>query len=62
MADLALRFILANRDVGVVIPGMRKPAHVRSNIAASDVTPLPPELLERLLEHRWDRVPTAWSQ
>jgi aryl-alcohol dehydrogenase-like predicted oxidoreductase len=62
MADLALRFILANRDVDVVIPGMRKPAHVRANIAASDATPLPPRLLEQLREHRWDRAPTAWSQ
>jgi aryl-alcohol dehydrogenase-like predicted oxidoreductase len=62
MADMALRFILANPDVANVIPGMRKPANVRSNIAASDEPPLPPELLERLHEHRWDRTPTTWSQ
>jgi aryl-alcohol dehydrogenase-like predicted oxidoreductase len=62
MAGLALRFILANRDVDVVIPGMRKPAHVRANLAASDAPPLPPRLLEQLREHRWDRAPAAWSQ
>jgi aryl-alcohol dehydrogenase-like predicted oxidoreductase len=62
MPEMALRFILANPDVDVVIPGMRKPAHVRANIAASDVTPLPPRLLEQLREHRWDRTPAAWSQ
>ena len=62
MPELALRFILANPDVDVVIPGMRKPANVRANVAASDGTPLPTRLLERLREHRWDREPTAWSQ
>ena len=47
MTDLALRFILSNADVDVVIPGMRKPAHVRANIAASDAGPLDPRLLDR---------------
>ena len=61
LPDLALRFILANRDVSTVIPGMRRPAHVRSNIAASDAPPLDPELLRALRAHRWDRKPTAWS-
>jgi aryl-alcohol dehydrogenase-like predicted oxidoreductase len=61
MAELALRFILANPDVDVVIPGMRRPANVRANIAASDATPLAPRLLEQLREHRWDRAPAAWS-
>ena len=59
---LALRFILANPDVHVTIPGMRKPQHVRANIATSDAAPLPAELLARLREHRWDREPTEWSQ
>ena len=62
MPDMALRFILANEDVGVVIPGMRKPAHVRANIAASDAGPLPAELLGDLKKHRWDRTPSEWSQ
>lgn len=62
MPDLALRFILANRDVSTVIPGMRRPAHVKSNTAASDEPPLSGELLAALKEHRWDREPTSWSQ
>lgn len=62
MPQMALRFILSNPDVGTVIPGMRRPGHVRSNVAASDAGPLPPELLAALREHRWDRTPTAWSQ
>jgi aryl-alcohol dehydrogenase-like predicted oxidoreductase len=63
LPEIALRFILSNRDVSVVIPGMRKPAHVRSNfVDASDAGPLPPEMIARLREHRWDRTPTSWSQ
>lgn len=62
MPELALRFILSNPDVHVTIPGMRKPRHVRANLAASDAGPLPGELRDRLRAHRWDRVPTEWSQ
>ena len=62
MAEMALRFILANPDVATVIPGMRKAEHVRSNLAASDAAPLPGELLKELYSHRWDRKPTEWSQ
>ena len=62
MPELALRFILANPDVDVVIPGMRQPANVRANVASSDANALPSQLLEQLREHRWDRTPTAWSQ
>jgi len=62
MAELALRFILSNPDVSVVIPGMRSISHVEANVAASDAGPLSPELLARLRAHRWDRKPTEWSQ
>jgi aryl-alcohol dehydrogenase-like predicted oxidoreductase len=62
MAELALRFILSNPEVSTVIPGMRKPAHVRSNMLASDAGPLSADLLARLRQHRWDRTPTEWSQ
>jgi aryl-alcohol dehydrogenase-like predicted oxidoreductase len=62
LAELALRFILSNPDVGTVIPGMRKPAHVRANLAASDAGPLPALALGALRAHRWDRQPTHWSQ
>ena len=62
MAEMALRFILSSSDVDVTIPGMRKPLHVRGNIAAGDAGVLPAPLLARLREHRWDRQPTEWSQ
>jgi aryl-alcohol dehydrogenase-like predicted oxidoreductase len=62
MTDMALRFILSNEDVDVVIPGMRKPAHVRANIGASDAGQLDAALLGALRDHRWDRSPTSWSQ
>jgi len=62
MTDLALRFILSNDDVDVVIPGMRKPAHVRANVATSDAGPLDAGMLGALRPHRWDRSPTSWSQ
>ena len=62
MSELALRFILSNPQVDTVIPGMRRPAHVEANLRASDAGPLPDELVARLREHRWDRIPTEWSQ
>ena len=62
LAEVALRWILANPVVSTVIPGMRKPAHVRSNLAASAAGPLSPGLMQQLKRHRWDRQPTEWSQ
>jgi aryl-alcohol dehydrogenase-like predicted oxidoreductase len=62
MADMALRFILSNSEVSTVIPGMRKTENVDANTDVSDGNPLPPELLTELRKHRWDRVPTSWSQ
>lgn len=61
LPELALRFILHHPAVSVVIPGMRRPEHVRSNLAVSDAGPLPADLLEALRAHRWDRKPTHWS-
>ena len=61
LPELALRFILSNDDIDVVIPGMRKVEHVLANIRAAEAGPLPPALLDELREHRWDRAPTAWS-
>jgi Predicted oxidoreductases (related to aryl-alcohol dehydrogenases) len=62
MPEMALRFILSNPDVSTVIPGMRKTVNVEANTAASDAGPLPPDLMAELRKHRWDRVPTSWSQ
>jgi aryl-alcohol dehydrogenase-like predicted oxidoreductase len=61
MPEMALRFILNNKTVSTIIPGMRKTGHVESNIAASDAGPLPYELHSKLRSHRWDRTPTSWS-
>jgi aryl-alcohol dehydrogenase-like predicted oxidoreductase len=61
LPDLALRFIFANDDVDVVIPGMRRPAHVLANVKASEAGPLSADLMRKLRQHRWDRAPTDWS-
>lgn len=62
MPEMALRFILSEPAVSTTIPGMRKNAHVRSNIAASDAGPLPETLISELRGHRWERRPASWSQ
>lgn len=62
MPEMALRFILGEPTVSTIIPGMRKEGHVRSNLAASDAGLLPPPLMKELEKHRWDRIPTKWSQ
>jgi aryl-alcohol dehydrogenase-like predicted oxidoreductase len=62
MPELALRFILNNPDVSTIIPGMRKLRNVESNLAASEKGPLPVPLHAQLRKHRWDRIPTKWSQ
>jgi len=55
MPELALRHILEHPAVSSVIPGMRKPEHVRQNIAISDGKRLGPGLMTALKEHRWER-------
>jgi aryl-alcohol dehydrogenase-like predicted oxidoreductase len=62
MAELALRFILGNDDVHTIIPGMRKLRNVEANIASSDGKKLEKSLQAKLVDHRWDRRPTKWSQ
>ncbi|HVU14758.1 MAG TPA: aldo/keto reductase [Phototrophicaceae bacterium] len=62
MAQMALRFILANPTVSTIIPGMRKLRNVDENSATSDGKTLPADLIEALKTHRWDRQPTEWSQ
>ncbi|HSJ06520.1 MAG TPA: aldo/keto reductase [Longimicrobiales bacterium] len=61
LPEAALRFILSSPDVSVTIPGMRRPAHVRQNIGASDAGALPADVIAGLRAHRWDREPTPWS-
>jgi hypothetical protein len=40
---------------------MRRPEHVRHNIATSDAGGLEAKLLTQLKNHRWDRKPQPWS-
>lgn len=62
MAEMALRFIIMNENVDTIIPGMRKERNVLANTATSDGQGLSVELYNELKTHRWDRVPTEWSQ
>jgi aryl-alcohol dehydrogenase-like predicted oxidoreductase len=61
LPEMALRFILSDPTVSTTIVGMRKPEHVRQNIATSDAGPLDKSLLQTLKKHRWDRTPKPWS-
>jgi aryl-alcohol dehydrogenase-like predicted oxidoreductase len=62
MAQLALRFVLSNPDVTVVIPGMRTLDHLAANVAAAEAGPLEPGLVAALRAHRWDRPQSRASQ
>jgi aryl-alcohol dehydrogenase-like predicted oxidoreductase len=62
MAGMALRYVLDNPLISTVIPGMRNTAHVESNLAVSEASSLPQDLHRQLKRHRWDRMPTKWSQ
>jgi aryl-alcohol dehydrogenase-like predicted oxidoreductase len=61
MAQMALRFILANPDISTIIPGMRRIKNVEINMGCSDEKTLEKSLLDQLKAHRWDRTPTQWS-
>jgi aryl-alcohol dehydrogenase-like predicted oxidoreductase len=61
LPEMALRFILSNSDVSTTIAGMRRPQHVRENLATTDAGPLDASLLAELKAHRWDRAPKRWS-
>jgi aryl-alcohol dehydrogenase-like predicted oxidoreductase len=61
MADIALRFILEEPRIQTSICGMRRPHHVRENIASSGKAPLGDELTALLRGHRWDRSAAPWS-
>jgi len=61
LPQMALRYILSFPAVSTIIVGMRKPEHVRQNIAASDAGGLDAALLRKLKDHRWDRKPEPWT-
>jgi len=55
LPELALRFCLSSPAVSTVIPGMRRPAHVRQNVEAAGRGALTPGMLARLEGHRWEK-------
>ena len=50
VAQTALRFVLDNEAVSVVIPGCKTPAQVEENMAASEVPSLTPRELAQVQE------------
>jgi aryl-alcohol dehydrogenase-like predicted oxidoreductase len=55
LPELALRYVLSRPEVSTVIPGMRTVRNVERNVAVGDGHGLPPEQVEALKAHRWDR-------
>ena len=55
LPEMALRFCLSGPEVSTVIPGMRRPAHVRQNVAAAEKGPLSPEMLAKLKSYAWEK-------
>jgi aryl-alcohol dehydrogenase-like predicted oxidoreductase len=53
LPEVALRFCLSSSAISSVIPGMRTPAHVKSNAEASAKGPLSSEVIEKLKRSRW---------
>jgi len=55
-AQLALRWIIDQPGVSVVIPGARNPEQARGNAAAADLAPLTPELQQRFADIYDERI------
>jgi aryl-alcohol dehydrogenase-like predicted oxidoreductase len=55
LPELALRFCLTPPEVSTVIAGMRRPNHVRQNVAAAAKGPLPKQMLSKLQVHAWEK-------
>lgn len=55
LPQLALQFCLSHEAVSTVIPGMRKPEHIRTNAAVATLPPLSSDELAQLRKHRWVR-------
>ncbi|MBI1272994.1 MAG: aldo/keto reductase [Alphaproteobacteria bacterium] len=61
LPEMAMRFAAQHEAVSTVIVGMRKPDHVRMNLAAGDGKRLGDDLMQELRGHRWNRKPAPWS-
>ncbi len=55
VADVALRYVLAQPAVSTVIAGMRSVRNVERNVATSDRGALAAQTVDRLHTHRWER-------
>ena len=55
LPELALRFCLSAPAVSTVIPGMRRPAHVRQNVEAAEKGALSAQMVARLEGQRWEK-------
>jgi aryl-alcohol dehydrogenase-like predicted oxidoreductase len=48
MAQFALRWILMNEAISVVIPGAKNADQARANLSAASLAPLSPETMNRI--------------
>lgn len=55
LPEIALRFCISHPAVSTVIPGMRRPERIAYNAAAVGQGPLPPNALDVLRGHAWER-------
>jgi len=55
LPEIAIRFCLSAPAVSTVIPGMRSVSSVTGNVLASGQGPLPPDVLNILRRHAWNR-------
>ncbi len=55
LPEMALRYVISHPAVSTTIVGMRKPEHVRGNLALSDAGALDAALVQKLKAHRWER-------
>ena len=56
LPEVALRYVLSRPEVSTVIPGMRTVRNVERNAAIGDGAGLPPDRVQALKAHRWDRA------
>jgi aryl-alcohol dehydrogenase-like predicted oxidoreductase len=59
MTQMSMRWILDHDAVSTVIAGASRPAQVTENVSASDLSPLPPKLHERLAAFYRERAAPA---
>ena len=56
MTDMALRWILDHEAISTIIPGASSPKHIKNNAKASELSPLPDELMNKLKSFYKEKV------